>query len=200
MVRNEQEQLIVKKEWEMFQNVTNIGGRADCQDDWKTFLIMRLSQLKSWEDNVVDSYLKDLIEAEKAERNLVMEKYAYMMEDTDPAYFQEIRHLLPEVPERTLKMIDKIVDQFMKWEDEVEALYPHVRDNGRPAEGIGADGTVSVRTYLRSELKTYSEHTIIVYIAQMLMYPDKNRYLISLEHMVQAYGYKSIEEAEKALS
>ncbi len=198
MGRTENEHLIIKKEWDMFQNVKNIGGRADCQDDWETFVIMRLSQLKSWEDNVVDSYLNDLVEAEKAERNLIMEKYAYMMEETDPAYYNQICGLLPEIPERTLHMIDKIVDQFMKWEAEVEADYPKVRANGRPAEGLDT-GMVSVRNYLRSELKTYSEHTIIVYLAQIIMYPDKNRYKISLEKMVKAYGYESLEEAERAL-
>ncbi len=199
MGRTENEHLIVKKEWDMFQNVKNIGGRADCQDDWETFVIMRLSQLKSWEDNVVESYLNDLVEAEKAERNLVMEKYAYMMEETDPEYYQQICGLLPQIAERTLKMIDKIVDQFMKWEEEVELEYPKVREHGRPAEGIGDSGMVSVRNYLRSELKTYSEHTIIVYLAQIIMYPQKNRYKISLEKMVKAYGYESLEDAEQAL-
>lgn len=199
MGRIENEQQIVKKEWDMFQKVNNIGGRADCQDDWETFVIMRLSQLKSWEENVVESYLNDLIEAEKAERNLVMEKYAYMMEETDPDYFRQISGVLPAIPERTLKMIDKIVDQFMIWEQEVEEKYPKVREHGRPAEGLDT-GMVSVRNYLRSELKTYSEHTIIVYLAQIIMYPQKNRYLISMEKMVQAYGYDSLEAAEKALA
>ena len=30
---------IIKIEWQMFQNVDNLGGRADCQDDFETFLI-----------------------------------------------------------------------------------------------------------------------------------------------------------------
>jgi len=199
MGRTDNEYAIVEKEWNMFQNVNNIGGRADCQDDKKTFIIMRLSQLQSWEDNVVESYLNDLIEAEKAERNLITEKYAFMMEETDPAYYAQIAHLLPQVSERTMGIIERIVDQFMKWEMEVDQLYPKVRAQGRPAESIGDTGMVSVRNYLRSELKTYSEHTIIVYMAQILMYPQKNRYLISLEKMAKAYGYNSIEEAENAL-
>lgn len=46
---NEKIQKIIDIEWEMFQQVDNIGGRADCQDDKETFYIMRRSQ---YEDSV----------------------------------------------------------------------------------------------------------------------------------------------------
>ena len=37
-------QQIVDIEWAFFDQVQNIGGRADCQDDYPTFLIMRKRQ------------------------------------------------------------------------------------------------------------------------------------------------------------
>ena len=35
---------VVALEWKAFDKVKNLGGRADCQDDWNTFQIMRKSQ------------------------------------------------------------------------------------------------------------------------------------------------------------
>ena len=44
---------IMEIEWDMFQHVQNIGGRASCQDDWETFEIMRLSQYENWTDEML---------------------------------------------------------------------------------------------------------------------------------------------------
>ena len=41
--------------------------------------------------NVLESYYDDIEQAEAQERNLIMEKYAYMMEETDPVYFLSIK-------------------------------------------------------------------------------------------------------------
>ena len=35
---------IIGSEWNMFQEVSNIGGKALCQEDLETFRIMRFSQ------------------------------------------------------------------------------------------------------------------------------------------------------------
>ncbi|MDY2738998.1 MAG: DUF4125 family protein [Acidaminococcus sp.] len=34
-------QRIIEREWTLFDEVHNIGGRASCQDDRETFFIMR---------------------------------------------------------------------------------------------------------------------------------------------------------------
>ena len=92
MERRELERQIVEKEWLMFQQVQGVNGRAACQDDWTTFLIMRLSQFEGWDTDVLESYFEDIVQAEAQERNLIMEKYAYMMEETDPVYFFQLRN------------------------------------------------------------------------------------------------------------
>lgn len=200
MERTELERKIVEAEWVMFQQVQGIDGRADCQDNWKTFLIMRLSQFEGWDENVLESYMDDLKEAKAQERNLVMEKYAYMMEETDPVYFLSIQNLLPEVSEGKKLMAEKIADYYMAWEKEVDILYPNVRRHGRPAENTGIDGTVSVHNYLKCELYTYSEKTLALFILSIERNPEYNRYKVTMEKMVQAYGYASLDEAEKALA
>ena len=64
---NERERLvadIIEAEWKMFQDVSNIGGRAACQDDLKTFRIMRSSQAANWPEEMLQSYLNDINQAE----------------------------------------------------------------------------------------------------------------------------------------
>ena len=50
---------IVSLEWEAFDKVENEGGRADCQDDWNTFSIMRTSQYYTWTSDMLKSYIHD---------------------------------------------------------------------------------------------------------------------------------------------
>ena len=81
---------IVAQEWAMFDEVQNNGGRAECQNNPREFEIMRSSQLKTWSEDVLKSYLHDLTSAAYSKRNLLTEKYAYMMESTYP-YFLTLR-------------------------------------------------------------------------------------------------------------
>ena len=194
------EELIIQNEWEMFQKVKGLEGRAPCQDQYRTFIIMRLSQFKSWPMEVVSSYLNDLETAKSAERNLIMEKYARMMELTDPDYYASIQHLLPPVGEKAKELVEQITARYMLWEKEVSMKYPNVRKHGRNASDISADGTVSMEEYLKCELITYSEKTLMLLYNQIVSEPDNNLYLLSMEKMARAFGYSSLQEAEEALS
>ena len=194
------EELIIQNEWEMFQKVKGLEGRAPCQDQYRTFVIMRLSQFKSWPMEVVSSYLNDLETAKSAERNLIMEKYAYMMELTHPDYYASIQYLLPPVSEKAKELAEKITARYMLWEKEVSMKYPNVRKHGRNASDISADGTVSMKEYLKCELITYSEKTLMLLYNQIVSEPDNNLYLLSMEKMARAFGYSSLQEAEEALS
>mgnify|MGYP003462291842 CR=1 FL=1 len=66
---------IIALEWEAFDKVENEGGRADCQDDYETFYIMRKSQYLAWTDELLESYYNDLVMAANKGWNLIMEKY-----------------------------------------------------------------------------------------------------------------------------
>lgn len=68
---------------------------AHCQDDWETFRLMRTSQMRAWDQPLLDSYLDDLRSAQTEGRNLLCEKYAYMMERTSPAEYAVLRDYLP---------------------------------------------------------------------------------------------------------
>lgn len=203
MERKSIEQLIVNNEWNMFQKVQGMNGRAPCQakEQYKTFIIMRLSQFESWPIEVIQSYLQDLENAKSVQRNLVMEKYAWMMEETDPDYFAQIRHLLPPVSDENRELARKITAQYLCWEKEVDLLYPNVRKHGRPTTtGSSLEGDTSFETYLRCELMTYSTGTLQSLWKTIESAPHQNLYMISMEKLAQAHGYASLKEAEAALS
>ena len=64
---------IINIEWEMFQKVENMGGRASCQDDFETFYIMRFSQYGSWSEEMVECYAKFVEKCRLSGRNLLTE-------------------------------------------------------------------------------------------------------------------------------
>ena len=199
MLRVDLIKTVVTLEWEMFQQVKGINGRASCQDNLETFVIMRTSQFESWEEEVVKSYLRDLIEAKQKGRNLIMEKYAYMMEVTDPVYFASIKHLLPVVSEKARIMVEKILLHYEAWVKEFAASYPNIRKNGRDLKDTDVSGRASLMNYLKCELYTYSEETLELYVASIVEHKELNRYWLSMEKMAEAYGYRTLEEAEEDL-
>ena len=54
---------VIAEEWSQFDKVQNIGGRADCQDDYETFRIMRRSQYMIWSQEMLESFYNDLVSA-----------------------------------------------------------------------------------------------------------------------------------------
>lgn len=95
--RDETLKKIVINEWNFFTNVNNIGKRAFCQDNSFTFIYSRLCYWSIYNDIILTSYLSDLICAKKDNRNLLTEKYAYMMQYSEPEYFNKIKKFLPNI-------------------------------------------------------------------------------------------------------
>lgn len=191
---------IVDKEWKMFDRVQNEGGRASCQNDPATFRIMRASQFMTWPEDLLKSYLADLEAAERAGRNLLTEKYAFMMESTAPLEFRRIRHLLPAPGKDALDHIREIVDIHVGWERRTDQIYPHVRAKGRPlTRDEDRLNVTSFETYLTGELKTWSEATLTKYLAftRECLRQGRNLAEETADNMARAYGYASMRDAEE---
>ena len=201
---SETEQLIfdiAQVEWELFQNVQNTGGRASCQNDSDTFFKMRMSQWMVYSKETLESYMEDLESSIKQGRNLIFEKYGFMMETTYPEEFEEIKEHLPEVSPETEKMINEMADIHVKWDKEVYEKYPHIRENGRvfrSSEDSVYNGSSS-ESYLKGEYKTYSPKTVELIYGQVKKAEEKGENLLEriIENEVKFYGYESLEDAEK---
>lgn len=187
---------IIGAEWQMFDKVQNEGGRAACQNDARTFAIMRYSQFAPLPQDVLKSYRDDLAVAAREGRNLLAEKYAYMMEYTDPATFDRtLRDHLPAVSAYKQELCARIANRLIRDEQQFAARYPALHAQGRPTEGAQADD-VSVHVYALGELKTYSERTLERYDTWLRAHPEENISVSVHRVMVQLYGYDSLEAAE----
>lgn len=201
---NRAEQLVfdvVSAEWDLFQLVENTGGRASCQDDPDTFFKMRMSQWMIYSEETLESYLNDLMTSANEGRNLVYEKYGHMMETTFPDEYEKVKATLPVITDEANAIIDELADIHVKWDKQVNDLYPALRSNGRvftSADDSMVAGSSS-ESYLRGEYKTYSLKTLKLIKDQTVKAYEngENLLLKILENEVRFYGYESIEDADK---
>lgn len=186
---------IINREWAMFQKTQNIGGRAACQDQFDTFYANRYSQHSCLSPETLESYRNDLIAAEMAGRNLITEKYAYMMEFTDPAYYEaNLKARLPLLSEEKAQLIAQIVSLQLAGYDAYAKAYPALARGGRPADRSGYD--TSIRDYSIGEYKTYSENTLRQLLHDMKRL--ENPVFAIQKTLVSFYGFDSLDAAEAA--
>lgn len=192
---------IVDEEWRQFQQVQNEGGRASCQDDRDTFVLMRTSQFTPWAEEVLASYQQDLKRAGEEGWNLLTEKYARMMEHTAPQQYARLADRLPERSAERLQLQELLISIMMRWTREVERRCPHLMGRGRNLSSE-QDGpwNVSSETYLRGELGTYSDETLRLYAQMVLKLLSQGKNLVeqNMTCMARGYGYRSLEDAENA--
>lgn len=193
---------IVLLEWAAFDQVDNEGGRANCQDDWDTFSIMRTSQYEAWTIPLLSSYLQDLEAAASRGWNLITEKYGRMMESTAPTQYQELSQHFPKLSEKRMALQEAIIQIQVGWMEALAQQYPRFAGNARSIHTW--EDTVfstSYETYLRGEISTYSERTIQLYgtFVAELAQRGENLAQCIMSNTARAYGYRSIAEAEAAL-
>jgi len=202
MMKAQRIQEIIQEEWLQFQLIQNRGGRAGCQDDWKQFEIMRKSQFMTWPEPILDSYFKDLQNAKTEGRNLLFEKYAWMMESTSPEEFQEIQGSLPEIAWIRKSRIDRTAYIQARWGEAFASEYPCIAGGGRIFyTKDDKPWATSIETYTRGELLSYSENTEAQYSEFILNHEEQGVNLTKAVrgNMVRLNGFQSLEHCENKL-
>ena len=193
---------IVELEWKQFDKVKNEGGRADCQDNWGTFSIMRKSQYLAWTAELLESFYQDLLAAESKGWNLIMEKYARMMKSTCPGKYKEFEKDLPKISEERIAIQEEIIKIQVAWMEEFAGKYPKMAGNARSIRTSEDTAyNTSYETYLRGEISTYSENTFLLYgrFITELMKENRNLAYEIMENTAKLYGYSSVEDAERKI-
>ncbi|MCM1467626.1 MAG: DUF4125 family protein [Alistipes sp.] len=202
MSKEEKVDMIVELEWKEFDKVQNEGGRADCQDDWDTFMVMRKSQYLTWTEEMLGEYLWYFNECMKEGRNLITEKYGRMMESTVPWEYENIKDKLPALSEERKAVMEAVIRIQVGWMEEFAGEFPRMAGNARSIH-TSEDRVfnTSYETYLRGELGTYSEELMGMYgrFVADLAKEGKNLARMTMENTAKLYGYASLEAAEKSL-
>ena len=191
---------IVDIEFAMFDKVNSLTGRAPCQNDERTFYIMRYSQHNAFSEMTLLSYRKDLNDAKMQGRNMITEKYGYMMEFTDKLYYENmLKSSLPSVSKQKLDLIEQILEIQEQDFKEFEEKYPYFASSGRPK--TIKNSVATVRVYTIGELKTYSYETLLLYKNDLISSREQGMSTVMKIHLQTAifYGYKNIEDAEQSI-
>lgn len=202
MSKEEYVEKIVALEWKQFDKVENEGGRADCQNNWNTFSIMRKSQYLTWTEELLASFYQDLMDAEEKGWNLITEKYARMMESTAPEKYAGLEKDLPKRSEDRIAIQEEIIKIQVGWMEEFADKYPKMAGNARSIHtGEDTPYNTSYETYLRGELGTYSEETLILYgrFIVSVQQAGKNLAYEIMNQTALLYGYESVKDAEEKL-
>lgn len=193
---------VVAHEWRQFQDTTNEGGRASCQDNWPMFSQMRTSQFLTWPHDLLNSYEDDLTQADRTGRNLVTEKYARMMESTDPTTFdRDIRPFIPRLDEGRMQVQERIIATQVGWAADFRERYRRL-GAGMRVLTTDQDTTenTSFETYLRGELGTYSDRTLPLYARMVDSLTSRHGNLTedTIANTVRLAGFTGLDEAEKS--
>lgn len=193
---------IVTLEFEAFDKVENIDGRAECQDDWPYFNVMRRSQYMTWTDAMLEKLLTLWRHNKSIGWNMITEKYARMMESTDPKRYKELESKLPPKTETDRNVVEQIAQIQVKWMEEFAQEYPLLASQARDISSENDEMyNTSYETYLKGELLTYDSELIKMYgeFVVDLSRSGKNLAELTIQNTAKLQGYKSLDEAENSL-
>jgi len=186
MEKHELVEYVLDLEWEMFSAVNSGSQPASCQSSPRKFRAIRSSVFQIWSKEMLACYLIQLSAAQAEGRNLLAEKYARM------------DNLIPPLTDSPY--LDGIVEISEIWQRELEAKYPALYRRCCRTMEPTADGK-NFSVYLRCELETYGENTLVLYYENLTRACEQNRNLSieALKLLVENSGYMNLEHAESCI-
>jgi hypothetical protein len=193
---------VVEREWQMFTTVNESNGiRASCQEDHGSFAGMRQSQFAAWSAQAVASWLEDLKRAQSLGRNLLAEKYLYMMLVDTPILDEDYLRAVPVPSENSYVLAEMILEIVLKQTAELRSRYPVLGLRGRPLYARDAPaGVTSIQTYQLGELLTCSEATLFALLNHLRAVEEAGGSTAEeiLTNEMRFLGYPSLTAAEEA--
>ena len=176
---------ILDLEWSMFINVRS-DREAPCQSAPDAFRKIRGSLFEVWTQEMLGSYLRDLLLARERGENLLTAKYARMDNLIEPL--------------KSNPVIERIVYIEKRWQDEIMGKYPALYERCCRKTDTTGDGR-DFSVYLMCELETYGDHTLELYFENVRNADEKNINLAmdALQALIRKSGYRDLDHAEANL-
>jgi hypothetical protein len=165
--------IVVELEWNMFSAV-NASEPNSCQENKKTFQIMRWMSYSVLNEEILKSLLDNLNSAIDEGRNLMTEKYGRMERKIPPF--------------KDSSSIQEIADTELVWMKEVAQKYP-LTFQGDDEKFIN---------YLKCELETYSDKSLELYSTFVKNSIEGGINLIEerYNNLFKKMGYESLTDKE----
>lgn len=176
---------VLEMEWQMFVRVKS-AHHAACQSAPNNFKMIRSSLFETWTEEMLESYLDDLRQAETDQRNLLTEKYARM------------DNLIPPLSNNPLIKIIVAIENA--WQNELQQRYPALYQRCCRSMDQTGDGK-NFSIYLGCELETYGDSTLELYYENLTtaVEQDRNLAIESMQRLVCKNGYRDLAHAEQEL-
>lgn len=191
-------QELLDLEWRLFDAAPQAGQRSAQFEDREQFIITRSAQLAVWSPELLESWWQDLRPAQAEGRNLINEKYLYMLEHVNPERYDMLKPGVPEASMEKLWLVDWICQAQVTWQEALQKKYPRITQKSRPIHrSADNQDSVSFETFVRSELMTYSVSTLRLYARQIEKAQKVGENLCEtiLENTVRQLGFDSLETA-----
>ena len=196
-------QELLDLEWRLFDADPQAGQRSAQPEDREQFQLSRSAQLAVWSPELRESWRQDLLSALAEGRNLINEKYIYMLERVDHEQYAELKSNLPEASMEKLWLVDWICQAQIAWREVLVKKYPYLTRNSRAVHrSEDIRGSVSFETFTRGELMACSVNTLRLYARQVehAQKAGKNLCEDILENTVQQLGFDSLELADNRIT
>ena len=162
----------------MHKSLNSADGVVECQTNSPYYLIMRISQHINMSIDFLNSYLSDLTYAKDNNISLPFIKYTFMEENTDKELFNKAKHLLPIISEKRKALQENIISLQMEMLDKFIEKYSEDINYMRTFKSsTDSKYNTSYETYLRAELSSYSEKSVMLYGLNLV---DKSKNNINL--------------------
>lgn len=147
-IRTDLIEKILAAELRMFQSVPAIGTNR-CLEHPEEFKQHREAQFSIFSNETLESYLADIRTAQENGQNLMTNKYARM------------DNLIPKTNQSAL--VESVAEIMMDWQLQMIEKYPSMMEHARPVASENDDQyKTSFETYIKGELETYSENTLLL--------------------------------------
>jgi hypothetical protein len=160
-------------EFSMHQKLNAYGGVQECQYNKSYYYIMRLSQHLNLSLEFLKSYYNDLVEAQNNNISIPFIKYAFMEKTTDIDMYNNVKDLLPVISPKRQELQEAIISLQLEMMEKYSKKNSDINNMRTLYTSTDNKNNASYETYLRAELSSYSEASVLEYAKNLTLFSKR---------------------------